>query len=152
MKDQPEINKQVISTLNTLIEVCKDGEQGFKEAAHAVSDPELKTLCLQYSGERSLFARELQYEVRQLQTTPENTGSIAGALHRGWLNLKAALTAQDEDAIIAECERGEDVAKAAYEKALSDYLPPALTGVVQRQYQKVRAAHDRFSALQKAAK
>jgi uncharacterized protein (TIGR02284 family) len=44
-------------------------------------------------------------------------------MHRAWTNIKSAITGMSEHAVLAECERGEDVAKAAYETALQKSLP-----------------------------
>jgi uncharacterized protein (TIGR02284 family) len=49
---------------------------------------------------------------------------------------------KDDYAIVAEAERGEDVAKAAYENALKETLPGTAQAVVQRQAAQVRQAHD----------
>ena len=152
MKDTAEINAEISKTLNHLTEICIDGEKGFQEAGEGLMDVELAATCLQYSTQRRQFARELQDEVRQLGGEPVYSGTLAGALHRGWLNIKNAVLSKDDEAIIAECERGEDAAKEAYEEALNDYLPPAITGVIQRQYQGVVDAHDRFSALKKSVR
>ena len=43
---------------------------------------------------------------------------------------------------IAEAERGEDVAKAAYENALRETLDAGTRTIVQQQSTKVRQAHD----------
>ena len=43
--------KEVISTLNDLIETCKDGEKGFRVCAEDITRPELKTLFNQRAGE-----------------------------------------------------------------------------------------------------
>ncbi len=147
-----ETNEEVLSRLNELISICKDGEQGFATAAEGVEDAQLKALCLQYSAQRLGFARELQNEVQQLGGTPEKSGTVTGGLHRGWIDIKSVVTGRDEAAIISECERGEDVAKESYEKALNAYMPAGVTGVIQRQYSGVKEAHDRFSAMQKAAR
>jgi uncharacterized protein (TIGR02284 family) len=61
---------------------------------------------------------ELQAKVRSLGGDPERRGSVSGSLHRGWVNLKSTITGMSEEAVLAECERGEDVAKRAYEDAL----------------------------------
>jgi uncharacterized protein (TIGR02284 family) len=148
-EDSPK--SSVVSLLNDLISICKDGKQGFETAAEGLDDAELKALCLQLSKQREIFAGELQDEVSQLGGTPESSGSLAGSLHRGWINIKSAVTGNNEDAIIAECERGEDEAKEAYEKALNAYMPANITGMVQRQYVKIKEAHDRFSAMKKTA-
>ena len=74
-------NEEVISTLNDLIETCRDGQNGFQTAADGVKNPELKQLFNSYSRQRASFVGELQDEVRRLGSDPENSGSVAGALH-----------------------------------------------------------------------
>ena len=54
---------------------------------------------------------------------------------------------RDDRAILEECERGEDYAKAQYKKALEQELPPEVRTLVQRQYQGVVANHDKVRAL-----
>ena len=140
-------NDKAVSVLNTLIETCKDGEQGFRTAADALTDTSIKSKFEQYSSERGAMARELQDEVRKLGGDPEQTGSVAASVHRGWINITAAVSGRDDHAIVAEAERGEDVAKHAYEDALKEPLPATAQPVVQRQASRVRQAHDDVKAL-----
>jgi uncharacterized protein (TIGR02284 family) len=113
----------------------------------------LKTLFSDYSQQRSRFATALQGEARSLgETKPETSSSATGALHRGWINLKSAITGGDEHAILAECERGEDSAVEEYKKALDDGLSPATQELVSRQFAEIKAAHDRIKGLRDAAK
>ncbi|MGQ0732101.1 MAG: PA2169 family four-helix-bundle protein [Acidobacteriota bacterium] len=140
-------NDNAISVLNNLIEACKDGENGFKQAAEALDNPSLKATCLDYSRQRGEMARELQSLVRSLGGDPEQSGSMGASMHRGWIDIKSAVTDRDSGAVLAEAERGEDSAKAAYEKALNETLPPAVQNVVQMQAAKVRQAHDDVRAL-----
>jgi uncharacterized protein (TIGR02284 family) len=136
------MNKETISLLNSLIETVKDGEQGFKTAAEGLTSPDVKAKFLQYSRERGQMAGELQAEVRRLGGDPEHSGSMSGAVHRGWLDIKSAITGRDDHAIAAEAERGEDVAKNAFENALKE-VPAGTTQVlVQRLAARVRQAHD----------
>src|SRR5436190_15028623 len=112
--------------LDELIETLKDGQQGFRQAAEAVSDSKLKSLFRDYSDQRSRFVTALQTEARKFgEDKPEDDSSAAGALHRGWINLKSAATGGDEHAILAECERGQDSSVEEYQKAVEDGLPPA---------------------------
>ena len=141
----------VISTLNGLIETCKDGQEGSKEAAEGVERSDLKSLFYEFSQQRAQFAGELQSLVQQLGGDPENTGSVAGAIHRGWMNIKSAVTGKDEAAILNECERGEDSAKNTYKDALENSLPANVLETVQTQYQAILSAHDRVKALRDAA-
>ena len=143
-------NDDVISTLNNLIETCKDGQTGFQTAAEGVNKSELKTLFYNYSQQRAQFAGELQNEVLRLGGDPEKTGSVAASLHRGWINIKSAVTGKDDAAVIAECERGEDSAVSNYKDALENEVPTDIRSVIERQYARVQEAHDRIRALDKA--
>ena len=132
----------VISSLNNLIETCRDGENGFASAAEGVTDVSIKMAFQTYAQQRNQFAAELQSEVRMLGGDPQTTGSVAGALHRGWINIKAAVTGKNEHSILEECERGEDSAKKNYQQALEENLPPKIQNLVNRQYHEVITAHD----------
>ena len=144
---------EIFSTINGLIETLKDGQKGFKEAAEAVKDPQLKSLFDQYSQQRSRFATELQNQAKSLgEAKPEKTSSAAGAMHRAWINLKSAATSGDDHAILAECERGEDSAVNEYKEALENGLTSSLRDIVSRQYREVTAAHDRIKNLRDTAK
>lgn len=145
-------NEDVISTLNGLIETLKDGQEGFKEAAEGVQNSELKSAFYEFSQQRSQFAGELQNAVRELGGDPENAGSVSGAIHRGWINIKSAVTGQDDQAILNEAERGEDSAKNAYKDALEEELPANVRAIVERQFSAVQQAHDRVKAMRDSAK
>src|SRR6266403_2711053 len=145
--------KEITSTINTLIETLKDGQEGFKQAAEGVKDPQLKSLFNEYSQQRSRFATELQSQARSLgEPEPETSSSAAGAVHRSWINLKSAVTRGDDHAILAECERGEDSAVNEYKKAMKDDLSPSLLDIVSRQYSEVKSAHDRIRNLRDTRK
>jgi uncharacterized protein (TIGR02284 family) len=148
MKEQ----KETSSVLNDLIETLRDGQKGFQEAAEAVKDPQLKSLFVEYSQQRSRFATDLQSQVQTLGKEPETSSSTAGALHRGWINLKSVVTGGDDHAILAECERGEDSAVEEYKKALDKDLPQPLYELVSRQYADIKATHDRIRNLRDSRK
>jgi uncharacterized protein (TIGR02284 family) len=144
------VNEAAVSTLNDLIETCKDGQNGFRTAAEGVKDSQLKSLFEEYAQQREQFAGELALEVERLGGKPQGSGSVAGAVHRGWLNIKTAVTGGKEDAIISECERGEDVAVRSYEAALKRDLPESVRTIVESQYEEIKEAHDDIRALEKA--
>jgi uncharacterized protein (TIGR02284 family) len=146
------MDNKVISTLNGLIAICKDGQEGFKTAAEGLRAPNIRSLFLEYSTQRARFASELQDEVRRLGGNPEQSGSASGAMHRGWINIKSLATGKDEAAIISEAERGEDAAKKAYEEALDSGLTANVEAIVRRQFADVKQAHDRVRALELTAK
>jgi uncharacterized protein (TIGR02284 family) len=141
-------NDSVIATLNNLIETSKDGEQGFRECAEDIKDPSLQSFFKGRMQECAQAAAELAAEVRRLGGNPSQTGHVAGALHRGWVNVKSLITGKDAKAVIDECERGEDYAVEQYEAALREDLPSDIRALVERQYRGVKKNHDRVRDLQ----
>lgn len=146
--------KEILSTINSLIETLKDGQEGFRQAAEGVQDPELKLLFNEFSMQRSRFAGELQSEAIGLgESKPEDSGSATGAMHRAWIDLKSAITSKDDHAILAECERGEDSAIKEYRDAMEkEELSSPVRNLISRQYTEVQSAHDRIKQLRDAAK
>jgi uncharacterized protein (TIGR02284 family) len=135
------------STLNDLIETLKDGEEGFRLSASKVTDPTLRGQFQSLASQRASFASELQAEVAATGGEPAVSGSTSGAIHRGWMGLKTALTGNDDRAILVEAERGEDSAVKNYRTALGKDLPGGVRDVVDRQYRQVMIAHDQIRAL-----
>lgn len=144
--------KDTINTLNGLIETLKDGQHGYRVASEDVKDTELKSLFASYSLQRSNFAGELQNELIRLgESSPDEGSTVSSALHRGWINLKSALSGGGRTAVLNECERGDDHALAAFEKAShSKTLPGPLLELVQRQYQAIVSARDTVKAMKSA--
>ena len=144
--------KEVVSTLNDLIETCKDGEQGFKTCAENVESPQIKSKLSQHAGECATGAQELQGIVRSLGGEAETTSSVSGSMHRGWVDIKAAITGKDEVAVLNECERGEDIAVASYRNALDKELPSDIRSVVERQFHGVMRNHDQVKQMRNSAR
>ena len=140
----------LIETLNDLIETSRDGEEGFRTCADSVKSAQLKQTFEQAASRCAQAVSELQVKVRSLGGDPERRSSLSGSLHRAWVDIKSTITGMDEAAILAECERGEDVAKKAYEDALSKDLPADLRPMVERQYQGLIQHRDRVRQLRGA--
>lgn len=133
---------EVRSTLSGLSEICKDGEEGYRDAATKVTSPSLRTMFHEYSAQRAKFASELQTTIAKLGGEPSQSGTFAGAAHRGWLNLKAMVSGNTDASIIAECEAGEDAAMKAYKDALAKDVPTEVRSIIEAQFVKVQATHN----------
>src|SRR5688572_5325644 len=144
--------KKIVSTVNSLIQTCRDGEEGYRTAAAAVENVELKRLFERYAMTRAGFAIDLEKLVRSFGEEAEDSGTAAGAVARGWISLKGGLTGGDDAAILAECERGEDVAIKNYQKALEEDLPADVRRIFETQYREIEQAHDQIHSLRDAIK
>lgn len=130
-----------------LIEVCEDGEHGFRTAAGHVSNPALKALFTELAAERAKFAAELVPHLQRLGGRTDLGGTSAGALHRGWIGLKSLVPGHSDHAIVTEAERGEGMAIDAYEEALNGMLPPTVTSLVEQQRDAMQKANDRIRSI-----
>ncbi len=145
-------NDDVISVLNDLIETCEDGVKGFRDAAEAIGNPRAKEIFQTRIEYIERAESDLKAAVRRLGGDPEDGGSATGAMHRGWLNLKAAITGKDDEAIVAECERGENAAVERYEKALEKELPTDVRLLVDKQYRGTLQNRDRIRELHQSVR
>ncbi len=144
-------NDDTVDTLNDLIETCRDGEYGFAACAEYCQSPSLKTLLLKREAECGNAAEELQSLVLKLGGRPETGGTATGALHRGWVAVRGTLSGYTDKSMLEECERGEDVALAAYRKALKHVFPAEVRAIVEGQLQGARRNHDQIKALRNEA-
>jgi uncharacterized protein (TIGR02284 family) len=144
-------NNDVVSILNQLMETCRDGQEGFREAAENIHNSEFRRLFNIFSQQRAQFVSELQAEVHRLGGEPREKGGVAGWLERGWRNIKSAIAQGDEGAVVAECKQGEEGAVNNYREALRNDLPLDVQYVVKRQYMDIKDSYDRIRILQRAA-
>jgi uncharacterized protein (TIGR02284 family) len=145
-------NEDVVDVLNDLLESCRDGEYGFRTSAEHAKSADIKTLLLRHANECNAAALELEREVLRLGGQPAKGGTASGAMHRGWVAVRAALTTQDDKAVLEECERGEDTAVARYRKALKQTLPADVRQLVEQQARGAQRNHDEVKALRDAFK
>ena len=143
------VSESIRKTIETLIEIDRDSEKGFSQAAEHAKDPELRERFLQESRSRANLAADLEREAVSMGAEIGKKGTLAGALHRGWIDLKGKVGADDKS-ILESVEQGEDVARDAYQKALVAELPPSLKTILQEQYEHIQAKHDEMRRLRDA--
>jgi uncharacterized protein (TIGR02284 family) len=138
------------SVTKDLIQTLEDGKEGFAKGADKLessNEPQLAATFRRYSEQRASFSAELDGLAASYGDQIDQSGSIAGALHRGWMSLKDALAGDDPDGVLDAAEQGEDHAVKEYEKALASDISEGLRVVVARQASEVEAAHAQVRAL-----
>lgn len=140
--------------LEDLIETLEDGHKGFTQAAEKLENDDNSGIAAKfrnYANQRSEFSSELRRLAGEAGIDISENGSVAGALHRGWISLADALTGDDPHAVLAAAEAGEDHAVAEYEDAMkSGDLSSGIHDVVVRQYNDIKKAHDEVRNLRDA--
>jgi uncharacterized protein (TIGR02284 family) len=143
-----ETNDHAVDVLNGLIKTTLDSVGGYREAAENADTSQFKSMFTQRASKRRELASELQRQVRALGGDPEDDQGIVGKAHNKFVDLKAALSGNDDKAVIDEVERGEDHIKEKFEDALEDNdLPAIAREAVARAYTSIKADHDEVSRI-----
>lgn len=144
--------QHTIKALKRLIEVCEDGNRGYKNAADHIGHEheELKTVLYRLSQQRALFEAELKDEIRHFGGDMDEDTSILGTLHRTWIDIKSRFRSDELDAILEECMRGDKAAVEAYEAGLKAHLPQYLREKVESQYKLIKGTRAQLAEFQKA--
>jgi uncharacterized protein (TIGR02284 family) len=141
------IEHHIVAVLNDLAETSKDSEQDFRKAADDTCNQQLKPLFTSRANDCSHDALELQDIVERLGGRPHLRGTLTRALHRSWLDVRTAFATRDDRAILAEREKGENVARKHYREALDEDLPADVRLIVERQYRGVLLNQARLREL-----
>ena len=131
-----------VGELRHLTEILKDGQAGYQMASSDVIDLKLKTLFQGYGEQRAKFLTELREEVARLGGDPDEGGSVKGALHRGWINARTAVTKNDDKVVVDEVLRGEEAALKGYQETLAKDLPKSARKLVEDQRKAIQGAYD----------
>lgn len=129
-----------IDTVERLIEICKDGEQGYREAARKVVHADLRDYFEKQSSTRAQFADELRREMPGLIEVHVHE-SIAAVVHRGWIDLLATLGG-GEKRVLTAVREGEEIAISAYKTALASPLPPQFEWLARRQLENIERVYN----------
>lgn len=145
--DKEKISEKNLEIIRKLIETCRDGQGGYLEAAEHARNAELRAFFSQQAMERARFAAELEGVLHRLGKTESSPGSsMAGRVHRAWIDLKYKLGGRDAG-VLSSVAAGEFNAKSHYLEALQAGLPLEVHALLERQSDSVFAAYDQVCSL-----
>lgn len=125
--------------LNTLLEKTYDAEKGYKKAAENTENTVLKSFFNKKTEQRYDFGHQLKTEITSLGETIDKGGSVTGAAHRAWMDVKSLFASDDEEAILEEVIRGEKAAINDYKDVLSETnLPPSTATLLTQQMNQIQ--------------
>ena len=145
-------SNEISKKLNELLEKNYDAEKGYKLAAEKVKNERLKAFFSERASERYDFGHELKSEIRNFGENPDKGTSLAGDVHRSWMNLKATFSNDKDESVLEEAVRGEKAAVEEYEDILKDSELPASTGnILLKQKNAIIASLNEVKTLEKQA-
>jgi uncharacterized protein (TIGR02284 family) len=140
------------AVLRSLIRVCLDGEQGYRDAGSMSHDEDCRIIFNKYAEQRAKFADALRTAQREVGGSGLVRGSLLGAIHRSWIDMSASVSRRNTGTLLGECERGEAAALRVYRLAMHAGLPPQIQERVEDQYRAVQGALAEIRSLMDAAR
>lgn len=142
-------HEQTIDALNQLLEKNYDAEEGYKNALIDAKSDQLKKYFTKQAANRSQYVTELDKAIRDLNETPINTGSVAGSLHRTWMDIKNAIVGKSDEAVLEECIRGDKAAVEEYKSVLeNEKYFPSIAPIVRNQLNGILNTLDTIKKLE----
>ncbi|HEX6101565.1 MAG TPA: PA2169 family four-helix-bundle protein [Alphaproteobacteria bacterium] len=149
MAESSSNNSGVADTLKEVGKIIRDSEEGYRHSANDIDDWQLRSMFLELARVRSEQGDEIDRLLQRFggEAVPKG-GSTSGTLHRTFVDLKAAITGNNRQAVVNEVVRGESYAESVFDRALRADLPADVRQVVQRQHNSVRESRDRVRRMQ----
>lgn len=114
-------NRDVINDLKGLVNILNDGKEGYMSASDTTKSIELRDLFLRFASQRIGYANELKSHISLHGGDSENEqGGVLGVLHRTWIDIKQALSSNEDQAILSAIESGENAAIEKYDEILEE--------------------------------
>jgi uncharacterized protein (TIGR02284 family) len=140
-------NETIARALTDILHINRTSVKGYQEAAEEVKNADLKAKLSQFSQQRAGFVSDLegfakQYGIDAKDNTAESVVADAtAAVHRGWINIKSAITGQNDSSVLEAAETGEATALKTYETVLSSNdVPAGAKTVFQQQHDAILQA------------
>jgi|TARA_R100000479_G_scaffold176515_1_gene131731 uncharacterized protein (TIGR02284 family) len=151
-KAKETVHNNIVNNLQELLEKNYDAEKGFKKAMEDAESQDLKHFLKKQAQQRNKFATELDKEIHSLNEKPKESGSTTGSLHRTWINIKSAISGNDDEAVLEECIRGEKASMEEYEKTLKENrFPNNLETVLNSQLSEIKGTVAKVKNLEDLA-
>ncbi|MGJ8592604.1 MAG: ferritin-like domain-containing protein [Aquaticitalea sp.] len=113
--------------LNDLLEKTYDAEKGFKKASENAKHAGLKSYFGNKAQERYDFGHQLKSELKSFGQEPDKGGSVTGAAHRTWMEVKSWFSADEDESMLEEAIRGEKASVEEYREVLEETTLPVST-------------------------
>jgi len=136
----------LLEVLNDLVRINNDRIAGYERAISESKDldVDLKTIFQGMIRESEQYRGELVSEIQTSGGDVATDTTLSGKVYRAWMDLKATFTGGSRQAILENCEFGEDAWRRAYEAALASdaEMSPQIRQLITAQYNSEKTSHD----------
>lgn len=114
---------EILNELRPMLTKAYDAEEGYATASEQAGDCFRLVAFFQRQRDlRACLAEELKSAITRLGGTSEEGSSMTAKAHQVWMAVKDFVTEDgEEEAVLKECERGEEAAIREYDDALENH-------------------------------
>ncbi len=139
----------IVDQLEEILEKNRDAEKGYKKAAENADSNSLKGYFERKSAERRSFNEKLKTRMVTAYDEIDDDGSFTGTVHRAWMDLKALLSGDNDEAMLEEAIRGDKAAIEEYDEILEDRnLPADIEQLFREQRTKINTDLNKIKSLE----
>ncbi|MEF9478485.1 PA2169 family four-helix-bundle protein [Chryseobacterium sp. RRHN12] len=149
-------NQQEISVLNDLLHITNDRMEGFEKVEGKVWEmyPDVKDEYDHMISQSKIMKNELINLITEKQGVPDDSTSMAGALHRTWIDIKNSFTMGNlVESTLENVVFGEKAAIETYQNALSSgKLSDKSNKIVSEQLRSLKSSYNQFRKIEEYKK
>lgn len=149
-------HQQEISVLNDLLHITNDRKEGFEKVEGKVWEmyPDVKDEYDHMISQSKIMKNELINLITEKQGIPDDSTSMAGAVHRTWIDIKNSFTMGNLiESTLENVVFGEKAAIEAYQNALdTGDLSPKSAEVVAEQLRSLKDSYRQFKKIEEYKK
>ncbi len=139
--------------IEDLVQTAEDGRDGYAKGAEELAKgdhTELAAVFQRYSEQRDQFITQLRGVENKYGEDPDSGGTMAAAVHRGWIAVKDAVTGSSPSAQLKAAIQGEGNAIERYEGFVTEDLSADLKSLVELQLEEIKLARAELIELEQA--
>lgn len=149
-------NQQEIAVLNDLLHITNDRMEGFEKVEGKVWEmyPDVKDEYDHMISQSKIMKNELINLITEKQGVPDDSTSMAGALHRTWIDIKNSFTMGNlVESTLENVVFGEKAAIETYQNALSSgKLSEKSNKIVSEQLRSLKNSYNQFRKIEEYKK
>ncbi len=149
-------NEKLVEVLNDLVLINNDRIEGYEKAVTETEDKDvdLKGIFKKMEDQSRAYVAELSNAITSMGGTVETGTSGLSKVHRVWMDVKATLSTNERESVLATSEFGEDAAQKAYKEALASdaEMSADVRQMITSQQESLKTSHDTIKKLRDAHK
>ena len=146
----------ITEVLNDLVKINNDRIEGYERAISETSDADadLKGVFSEMISESRQYKSDLVAQINSLGGEVSTDSTLSGKVYRAWMDVKATFSGSSRQAILDNCEFGEDAWRRAYESSLSSdvEMSAEIRTLITDQYNNEQKAHELIKKYRDAQK